>query len=439
MATAPAKSICYVVLPSDLPSRELLWRQGIAPAFEAPPLAHTFRCVSADDVYHPGAMVEGVRQLLARTSLVIADLTGRDPSVALQVGMAAAMELPVLILLADTASIDDVPFAWQVQPIVQYSPTDPGNADLQRAVLEAVRQTGHPGQPKADFARPLRNLQSDDRFVRRQAEDDLVEIADPAAIRPLCELLSDDSTGVRVSAALVLRRIGGAQVETALVTALTDPRPYVRRMVTWVLRGLRGEQAGEPLMDRLQDGSALVRHAAAWALGELNEQRAGGLLAGLLGDEDPNVRQAAAEALGKLGARSADGPLIAALQDPDGMVRQAAAKALGKLEDEMAVGALIGATRDPGWMVRHAAARALANIGSPAACVALTDLMQDVSEDVRWAAVTGLGAIGGRDAREVLRRAASDPGQTSFIRGLAAAANVGYDDEQDEESSAAAQ
>ena len=429
MASAAPSNICYALLPRDLPSSDRLWREGISPVLESPDLRNGLRCALGSDLYDVGVMVEGIRQLLERTAVVIADLTGRNPSVLIQAGLATGMGLPVVFLLADTADMDDVPFDWQGRPIVRYSPADPRAPELRGAVFDAIQKADRPSHVRADVTQLLRDLRSGDRLVRRQAEDGLGHIADPRTIAPLCELLAHDSSSVRVSAGLALRQIGGPEVCAALVTALSDPRTYVRRMVTWVLRGLRDGQAGEPLVERLQDDSALVRQAAAWALGELQELRAAEPLAGLLDDADPNVRQSAAEALGKLGEASSLVALIGALSDPDGMVRQAAATALGMIREPAAVAPLLAAAADEGWLIRQAAARALGAIGDPAAGPALEELLQDANEDVRWAAITGLAEMDTPDSRDVLRHASSDPAQTPFIRGLAAAATVGHSEQ----------
>jgi len=297
MQSSGATQICYAVLPPGREVSRLLWHEGIEPVFDSPDLRDRFRCILSDDVYSVGVVLDGIRRLIERASLVIADLTGRDPSVTLQAGIAAALGKPIVVLLADTASMDDVPFDWQTSPIIRYPAGDPAGSQLGLALRATIsersdRQTG------ADVQQLLAQLVSDDRQTRREAEETLGRMAEPSTIRPLYDLLASPDARVRASAGLALRRMGGPQVTEVLLEALMDERAYVRRTAAWVLRELHDESVVGALVQRLSDRVPVVRQTAAWTLGELHARSAAGLLVRLLDDEDADVRRGAADASG---------------------------------------------------------------------------------------------------------------------------------------------
>ena len=73
------------------------------PAIEAAGLKAT----RADDLYRPSPIVQDIWQLIRGCSVGLADVTGRNPNVLYELGLAHAITKPVVLVTRD---IDDVPF-----------------------------------------------------------------------------------------------------------------------------------------------------------------------------------------------------------------------------------------------------------------------------------------------------------------------------------------
>lgn len=65
------------------------------------------RCKRADDIFSNGVIIENIWEYINRAQIVIADLTGKNPNVFYEVGMAHVLGKPVVLV---TQSIEDVPF-----------------------------------------------------------------------------------------------------------------------------------------------------------------------------------------------------------------------------------------------------------------------------------------------------------------------------------------
>src|SRR5439155_20468885 len=65
---------------------------------------------------------EAIQSALRRSSVVIADITGRNPNVLFELGVAIGLRKPVLLL--SQGSLDDVPPDLRALQIAVYRPTD---------------------------------------------------------------------------------------------------------------------------------------------------------------------------------------------------------------------------------------------------------------------------------------------------------------------------
>lgn len=119
----------------------------------------------------------------------------------------------------------------------------------------------------------------------------------------------------------------------ALVQALKDRSEHVREKAAEDLGELGDSRAIKPLIEALRkDQSVHVRQRAAYALGQLGDAQASGPLVQALEDKSPSVRREAVEALGRLGYFSVVAPLIQAIvQDESTSVRERAGEVLENL------------------------------------------------------------------------------------------------------------
>lgn len=95
------------------------YRDVIRPAVSATGL----RAVRADEIYSTGVIVNDIYREIASAELCIADVSGRNPNVSYELGMAHARGKPVIIITQD---IKDVPFDYRHIRIISYDPKDVG-------------------------------------------------------------------------------------------------------------------------------------------------------------------------------------------------------------------------------------------------------------------------------------------------------------------------
>jgi hypothetical protein len=82
-------------------------------------LAVGLSCVRADEIYGTGAIVDDIYRAIQSADICVADVTGRNPNVSYELGMAHALGKPVLLL---TQSIADVPFDYRHLRLISYDP-----------------------------------------------------------------------------------------------------------------------------------------------------------------------------------------------------------------------------------------------------------------------------------------------------------------------------
>jgi HEAT repeat protein len=209
-------------------------------------------------------------------------------------------------------------------------------------------------QPEDELLRPdpdemLALLNSEAVLERMQAARAFCEIEDQRAIPRLIDLLQDDCTLVRVSAAYALGRNPSPNAVLPLIRKLDGEwNGYVRKGIVWALGTCKDQSALRPLISALKYDIAAVRLWAASALGQLGDLHAIEILTeALQSDRVAVVRSNCAWSLSKLlRSRFASGDnqrdeiyhdaldaLIGALEDEDLSVQDDAKATLRKLGD----------------------------------------------------------------------------------------------------------
>jgi hypothetical protein len=108
---------CFVVMPFA-PLFETEYERVIKTAVEASGL----ECIRADDLYTKPRIVDDIWRAIRSAHVVLAELTGRNPNVLYEVGLAHAVGKPVIII---TRSEDDVPFDLKALRYLYYDTNDP--------------------------------------------------------------------------------------------------------------------------------------------------------------------------------------------------------------------------------------------------------------------------------------------------------------------------
>jgi hypothetical protein len=86
-------------------------------------------CERGDDVFGGNVVMDDIRASIETAALVVADLTGRNANVFYEVGIAHAINKPVLLM---AQSIEDVPFDLRNRRVLLYEYSLPGGKLLEK-------------------------------------------------------------------------------------------------------------------------------------------------------------------------------------------------------------------------------------------------------------------------------------------------------------------
>jgi hypothetical protein len=117
-ANVSATDTCFVMQPFAKPLGSY-YEQIYKPAIEKAGL----NPVRADaDIFATGKIIDQVWRGIINAKVLVAELTGRNPNVFYELGLAHALKKPVVLI---SASEEDVPFDLQHIRIIYYDVTDP--------------------------------------------------------------------------------------------------------------------------------------------------------------------------------------------------------------------------------------------------------------------------------------------------------------------------
>jgi hypothetical protein len=128
---APA---AFVLMPFSLPWSEQVW-DAVRQIVRSAPLTPQLDCVRADDLFGHDVLHDIVAAIQS-CEVVIADITGRNPNVFYELGIAHAFGKRVVLL---TQSVDDIPFDIQRFRHVIYATTEEGMSRLAYGMTGALR------------------------------------------------------------------------------------------------------------------------------------------------------------------------------------------------------------------------------------------------------------------------------------------------------------
>ncbi|MGZ8876001.1 MAG: toll/interleukin-1 receptor domain-containing protein, partial [Halobacteriota archaeon] len=112
--------LCFVAMPFGSAELNDIYEYFVKPSIEE---ACGLTCERGDDVFGSNAIMEDIRQAIGRARIVLADLTGRNPNVFYEVGIAHTLDIDVLLL---SQSMEDVPFDLRHRRVLVYENTPKG-------------------------------------------------------------------------------------------------------------------------------------------------------------------------------------------------------------------------------------------------------------------------------------------------------------------------
>ena len=122
--------LCFVLMPFSEPFLRI-YEDHVKPTLEAAGL----KVMKADDIFTPTAIVDDIWEYVNRARLLVADVTGRNPNVYYELGMAHTVGKEVIIL---TQGEGDVPFDLRHLRHFTYTDNEEGWESLKHKLAKAI-------------------------------------------------------------------------------------------------------------------------------------------------------------------------------------------------------------------------------------------------------------------------------------------------------------
>jgi len=120
----------FVVMPFGPDELQVVYEEFVKPTLE---MVCSLRCVRGDDIFGSNVVMDDVSHAIGEADVLVADLTGRNANVFYEVGIAHALDKPVLLI---AQSLDDVPFDLRHRRILLYEYSPRGCKRLEQAIAE---------------------------------------------------------------------------------------------------------------------------------------------------------------------------------------------------------------------------------------------------------------------------------------------------------------
>jgi hypothetical protein len=127
----PDSNLCFVLMPF-LKSMEPIYTDHIKPHVEFEGIS----CQRADDIVGTNIITYDIWEKINRARFIVADLTGKNPNVFYEVGLAHAIGKEVILI---AQSMDDVPFDLKALRCIVYSFTPRGMKELENKLTQTIR------------------------------------------------------------------------------------------------------------------------------------------------------------------------------------------------------------------------------------------------------------------------------------------------------------
>ena len=128
--------LCFVLMPFHEKYRQV-YDDAIRPTIEGAQM----RCTRADELYSTSPILVDVMEHIAKATVVIADLTDRNPNVFYELGLThVAKQNRAVILIAERS--DDIPFDLRHLRVLLYERSGDGIVQLRSDLAQTLRTLG---------------------------------------------------------------------------------------------------------------------------------------------------------------------------------------------------------------------------------------------------------------------------------------------------------
>ena len=239
----------------------------------------------------------------------------------------------------------------------------------------------------------LRELSSEDTVTRKYAAEDLGEIKNKQAIKPLISLFDDAEKSVQEAAVEALKHIGGKATVVAVSPLLRSEKASSRNFASDILVET-GNCAIEELAQLIHDDDHDVRKFAVDILGLIGSKEATEQIIEALKDPHINVVCGAVEALGNIGDKNALKALIDLLnRAQDSWLKFMLVESIGKLKDASTLNVLHGMLQESDPILLASVIGSVGSIGHIDSVVPLLSALDTLPEPLKEVAIDALNKI----------------------------------------------
>jgi len=131
--SATNRPTAFTAIPFGLEDLQIVYEDFIKQTIES---KCGLDCIRGDDMFGSNVIMEDIQDAISTSQIIIADLTGANANVFYEIGMAHAMEKPVLLL---TQSTEYVPFDLRHRRLLIYNYSPRGCKLLETHLEQHVR------------------------------------------------------------------------------------------------------------------------------------------------------------------------------------------------------------------------------------------------------------------------------------------------------------
>ncbi len=123
---------CFILMPFNKKDLEVVYNDFVKPSIEKLGL----QCIRGDDIFGDNIIMEDIIRLIKESTILVADLTYRNPNVFYELGLAHAFGKKVLLL---AQSMDDVPFDLRLRRVCLYEYSPKGCKKLENEMVNHIK------------------------------------------------------------------------------------------------------------------------------------------------------------------------------------------------------------------------------------------------------------------------------------------------------------
>lgn len=141
---------CFVMMPFGQ-WNDIYYKEVYVPAIKEA----GFEPIRGDEIFSSGSVVEQIWEQIDKSKVLLADLTGKNPNVFYELGLAHAARKPVVFT---SGALDDVPFDLRHLRVIIYDQREPNwNVKLKTSITAYLKSAK--SEPDRSIPQPFRDME----------------------------------------------------------------------------------------------------------------------------------------------------------------------------------------------------------------------------------------------------------------------------------------